>query len=211
MRVGYPVMRILLAIALAAAAPIAHHTSAGTQAARASLLTASDFGKGWTAAKAAQRGILVSCPGHTPSAKGIVETGVAASPTFSAAQTGPFVEQNRSVYATAAQAGTWWGHAVTPSLVTCVARDLTALAARGVKVKLLSAAKLAVTSTATHTAGYRVVADANGKRLYMDVIVIGSGATITDITISSFITPVPTKTEQALATVIARKLGGPSA
>ena len=58
---------------------------------------------------------------------------------------------------------------------------------------------------------YRVVATANGKKLYMDVIAIGSGATITDITISSFIAPVPPKTEQALAALVARKLGGPSA
>jgi hypothetical protein len=204
-------MRLLLAIALAAGTPVTHHTSAGTKAARASLLSAADFGKGWTGAKAAQRGILVSCPGHAPSAKGIVETGAAASPTFSAAQTGPFVQQNTSVYASAAQAGTWWSRAVTPTLVTCVADDLSALAARGVKVKLDSAAKLPVTTTATHTAGYRVIATANGKKLYMDVIVIGSGATITDITISSFINPVPAKTEQALAKLVARKLGGPSA
>jgi hypothetical protein len=204
-------VRVLLAIALTAGAPVAHHTSPGTTAARASLLTAADFGKGWSAAKAAQRGILLSCPGHAPSAKGIVETGVAASPTFSAAQTGPFVQQNTSVYATAAQASTWWSRAVTPSLSTCVADDLAALAARGVKVKLDSAGKLAVTTTAAHTAGYRVVATANGKKLYLDVIVIGSGATITDITISSFIAPVPAKTEQALAKVVARKLGGPSA
>lgn len=204
-------MRALLAIALAAGAPVAHHTTAGTKAARASLLTRADFGKGWSAAKAAQRGILVSCRGHAPNAKGVVETGAAASPTFSAAQTGPFVQQNTSVYASAAQAGTWWDRAVTPSLVTCVADDLAALAARGVKVKLDSAGKLAVTTSAAHTAGYRVVATANGKRLYMDVIVIGSGATITDITISSFIAPVPSATEQALAKVVARKLGGPSA
>jgi hypothetical protein len=204
-------LRVLLAILLAAGTPAAHHTTAGTKAARASLLTAADFGRGWRGAKAAQRGILVSCPGHAPSAKGIIETGAAASPTFSAAQTGPFVQQNTSVYATAAQANTWWSRAVTPSLVTCVARDLAALAARGVKVKLDSAGKLAVTTTAAHTAGYRVVATANGKKLYMDVIVIGSGATITDVTISAFIAPVPAKTEQALAKVVARKLGGPSA
>jgi hypothetical protein len=204
-------LRVLLAILLAAGTPAAHHTTAGTKAARDSLLTAADFGRGWRGAKAAQRGLLVSCPGHAPSAKGIIETGAAASPTFSAAQTGPFVQQNTSVYATAAQANTWWSRAVTPSLVTCVARDLAALAARGVKVKLDSAGKLAVTTTAAHTAGYRVVATANGKKLYMDVIVIGSGATITDVTISAFIAPVPAKTEQALAKVVARKLGGPSA
>jgi hypothetical protein len=204
-------MRILLAIALAAGTPVAHHTSAGTKAARAALLTAADFGKGWTSAPSGQRGVVLSCRGHSPSAKGIVETGAAASPAFSAAQTGPFVEQNASVYATTSQASTWWRRAVTPSLSTCAAGDLAALAAKGVKVTLTSAGKLPITTSAAHTAAFRIVATANGKKLYLDVVVLGAGATITDVTISSFIAPLPAKTEQALATLVARKLGGPSA
>ena len=204
-------MRFLLAIALVVAAPVAHHTSAGMQTARAALLTARDFGKGWTSVPSGQRGVVLSCRGHTPSAKGIVETGAAAAPAFSAAQTGPFVEQNASVYATAAQASTWWRRAVTPSLSTCAVGDLAALAAKGVKVTLVSAGKLPITTSAAHTAAFRIAATANGKKLYLDVIVLGAGATITDVTISSFITPVPAKTEQALAAVVARKLGGASA
>jgi hypothetical protein len=204
-------MRILLAIVLVAGTPVAQHTSAGTKAARAALLTAADFGRGWTSASSGQRGVVLSCRGHSPSAKGIVETGAAASPAFSGTQTGPFVQQNASVYATAAQASTWWRRAVTPSLSTCAAGDLAALAAKGVKVTLTSAGKLPITTSATHTAAFRIVATANGKKLFLDVIVLGAGSTITDVTISSFITPVPAKTEQALASLVARKLGGPSA
>src|SRR5262245_8960376 len=138
-RVRYWSMRILLAIALAAGTPAAHHTTAGTTAARAALVRLADFGKGWTsAASTSQQGVRFSCTGHAPNAKGIVEAGAASSPAFSAAQIGPFVQQNASVYATAAQADTWWRRAVTPSLVTCVAQTFTALAARGVKVAVVS-------------------------------------------------------------------------
>src|SRR5438105_5031204 len=109
-------MRVLLAIALAAGTPAMHHTSAGAKAARAPLLKASDLGKGWMSTAAAQQGVRFSCPGHTPNAKGIVETGAASTPAFSGSQAGPFVQQNVSVYATTGMANTWWQRAVTPSL-----------------------------------------------------------------------------------------------
>jgi hypothetical protein len=205
-------MRLLLAIALAAGTPAVHHTSAGTTAAKSSLLVLKDLGKGWTAAPpAAQEGVPLTCSGHSPSAKGIVETGAASSPAFSAAQTGPFVQQNTSVYLSTAQADTWWKRTVTPSLVTCAAGTFAALRAKGVKVVLVSQGKLSVTSALTHTAGYRVVATANGKKLYFDLIVLGTGRTITAVTISSFLQPVPAKYEQALARVIVGKVGGPAA
>jgi hypothetical protein len=202
-------MRVLLAILLAAGAPAVHHTSAGTQAARTSLLKLADLGKGWTgAAVTTQRGIQLSCPGHAPSAKGIVETGGAASPSFSGSQAGPFVQQNTSVYATTVQANAWWQRAVTPSLATCVAQTFDALAARGVRVKLLSKGKLPFSTALSHTAAYRVVATANGKKLYFDVILLGTGRTITDVTISSFLQPVPSKYERGLAALVVRKLRG---
>jgi len=80
-----------------------------------------------------------------------------------------------------------------------------------VKVSLSSQGPLPVTTSLQHTAAYRVVAIANGNRLYFDVIILAAGRTITDITISSFINPVPSKYEQALATLVVRKLGGPTA
>src|SRR5262245_40121279 len=118
MGVGYRVVRVLLAIVLAAATPAVHHTSAGTKAARASLLTPADLGKGWTAAAAPrQQGVPLTCTGHDPNAKGIVETGAASSPAFSATQAGPFVQQNKRVFENDAVAGEWWGRAGNPTLV----------------------------------------------------------------------------------------------
>jgi hypothetical protein len=204
-------MRVLLAIALAAGTPVAHHTAAGTNAAKAVLLTKAELGKGWSGAATPQQGVRLSCAGHAPSAKGIVEVGAASSPAFAAAATGPFVQQNTSVYATASQANRWWRRGVTPSLVVCVAQTFQALAARGVKVKVTSASKLPFTTPLDHTAAYRVAATANGNKLFFDVIVLGSGRTITAVSISSFLRPVSANDERALATVIVRKLGGPSA
>ena len=57
----------------------------------------------------------------------------------------------------------------------------------------------------------RVVATANGKKLYFDLIVLGTGRTITAVTISSFLQPVPARYEQALARLVVTKLGGPVA
>src|SRR5256885_16490467 len=98
MRVGYPsgtrnlrtgpLMRVLLAIVLAAGTPAVHHTSAGTRAAQASLLKLADLGKGWTAAAVTrQQGAPPTCTGHDPRAQGIVEARAASSPAVTAAQT----------------------------------------------------------------------------------------------------------------------------
>jgi hypothetical protein len=204
-------VRVLLAIVLAAGAPAVHHTTAGTHTAKAALLTAADLGKGWAATASTQEGVHLSCTGHNPSAKGIVEAGVASSPAFAASQAGPFVQQNVSVFASKSQADAWWRRAVTPSLVACFSGTIDALAARGVKISAVSRAKLPFPATLPHTAAYRVAATANGKKLYFDVVLLGSGRTITNLTVSSFLQPVPAKYERALAALIVRKLGGPAA
>jgi hypothetical protein len=205
-------MRLLLALVLAAGAPAHHHTAAGTKAARATLLTRTDVGKGWTAAApTSQQGVALTCPGHSPRGTGVVEVGAASSPAFSPAPTGPFVQQNTSVYASAAQAGAWWRRAVTPSLARCASETFAALGARGVKVGGVRSGKLEVSTVLPHTATYRINATANGKKLYFDLIVLGSGNTITAVTITSFVQPVSAKYESALAALIVRRLGGPAA
>jgi hypothetical protein len=201
-------VRVLLAIVLATGTPAVQHTSAGTRAAQASLLKLADLGKGWSAAAVTrQQGVPLTCTGHDPSAKGIVETGAASSPAFSVAQTGPFVQQNTSVFATTDEAGTWWRRAVTPTLVRCAAGTFQALRARGVKVSVVSQGTLPMSTALPHTAAFRVVAKANGKKLYFDLIVLGTGRTITGVTVSSFVQPVPARYERALAVLVARKLG----
>ena len=67
------------------------------------------------------------------------------------------------------------------------------------------------------TSAYRVVASlSSAKRsykrtLYFDVIMVGHGKTLSEITISSFVSPVPANVEAALATIVARKIGAQTA
>jgi hypothetical protein len=203
----------LLAALLAAAAPAMKHTTAGTNAARASLLKVADFGSGWTGKASPQTGLVLSCSGHSVSGAGIVETGAAAAPTISSKVPGTFVSQSTSVYATAAEANTYWRRGVTPGLVTCAAQTLEALRSRGIKVTITSQGSRLLTSALAHKAAYRVVATVGPNKLtyYLDVVVLGSGKTITALTITSIETPTSAKAENALAAIIASRLEGPSA
>jgi len=208
-------MRLLLAILLATAAPAAKHNAVDTTKARASVLAVKDLGKGWTGQASPQSGVTFSCPGFRPSGAGVVETGAAASPTFSYSQTGPFVLQKASVYATDGQASTYWRRAVTPKLLTCAVQTLQAVSARGVKVKIMKQTTYPLKTGITHTLAFRVAGSltSNGNTVtnYLDVIVLGSGRTITAITISSFRSAPPKDFELILAHEVAQKIGAPTA
>jgi hypothetical protein len=212
---------ILLAAAVlagpaAAAAPPARHTAGGTAAAKASLLELSDLGKAWTAGARGAPGIQLACKGWAPSGKGIVETGAAGSPSFAGTQVGPFVSQTTSVYASPKQASSYWARAVRPGLVACVVQTVDAIEAQGIQVKVLSKGALPVSKVSSLTAGYRVVANltAPGKtprKLYFDVVLVGRGNTLSELSMTSFVAPVPAKVENALAKLVASRIGGPTA
>jgi hypothetical protein len=199
---------LALAPAASAAGPVVEHTSSGTAAAKASLLTSTDLGKGWTSKATTQSGIQVSCTGYQPNGKGIAEIGVASSPSFSASSTGPFVVQETSVFASAAQARAYWKRALTAGLIACAKQSLSALATQGIKVKVVSAGTLPVQQVTPLTAGYRVVATLSSSanknlKTYLDWVFVGNGKTVTQIVISSF-QKLPAKYEYALA-ILANK------
>jgi hypothetical protein len=202
---------LVLAGAAGAAGPAIQHTAAGTAAARASLLTRIDLGSSFTATATKGAGIQVSCTGHVPSGKGIVETGAAASPSFSGGGAGPFIIQETSVYATTAQASTYWSRAVNAGLVSCTRQALETITSKGIKVKVDSQGPLQVQQVSPQTAGYRVVATLTSKtqkglKTYMDWILVGKGNALTEIEISAF-TPVPAKYEYALALIAYDRMG----
>jgi hypothetical protein len=206
----------VLAAPAAAAAPSAQHTAVGTTAAKGSLLTLSDLGKGWQAGTTGTPGLHLSCKGWSPNAKGIVETGAAGSPSFAATQVGPFLSQTTSVYATSKQASTYWARAVQPGLVACVVQTVAALEGRGIHVKVISKGALPVTKASSLTAGYRVVASLRSpgktpRKLYFDVVLVGRGNTLSELSMTSFVAPVPAKVEAALAKLVASRIGGPTA
>jgi hypothetical protein len=206
----------VLAGPAAAAAPSAQHTAAGTAAAKGSLLTLSDLGKGWKAGATGTPGLHLSCNGWAPSGKGVVETGAAGSPSFSATQVGPFLSQTTSVYGSSKQASAYWTRAVQPGLVACVVQTVAALQAQGIHVKVLSKGPLPLTKASNLTAGYRVVASLTSpgktaRKLYFDVVLVGRGNTLSELSMTSFVAPVPAKVEAALAKLVASRIGGPTA
>jgi hypothetical protein len=206
----------VLAGPAAAAAPSARHTAGGTNAAKASLLTRTDLGKSWTAGATGTPGLRLACKGWSPSGKGIVETGAAGSPSFASSQAGPFVSQTTSVYASPKQASTYWQRAVQPGLVSCVVQTVTAIEAQGIRVKVLSKGSLPVSKASNLTAGYRVVANLTSagktaRKLYFDVVLVGRGSTLSEISMTSFESPVPAQVENALAKLVASRIGTPTA
>jgi hypothetical protein len=206
----------VLAAPAGAAAPSAQHTAVGTTAAKGSLLTLSDLGKGWQAGATGTPGLHLSCKGWSPSAKGIVETGAAGSPSFAATQVGPFLSQTTSVYASSKQASTYWARAVQPGLVACVVQTVAALEGRGIHVKVVSKGALPVSKASNLTAGYRVVASLTSpgktpRKLYFDVVLVGRGNTLSELSMTSFVAPVPARVEAALAKLVASRIGGPTA
>lgn len=205
----------VLAGSAAAAGPRVAHTEAGNSAARTTLLTAADLGKGWTAAKPVAGRLILSCTGWQPSGAGVVETGGAGLPSLSAGPTGPIITQSTSVYASAGEATTLWDRSVKPGLLTCVRESLEAVTAHGIKVKILSQGALAVAKVGALTAGYRIVADLISPKqtlkTYFDVVLVGRGAELSEITISSFLDPVPADVEHALALLVYRDMGLPIA
>jgi hypothetical protein len=198
----------------AAAGPVVKRTSAGNATARAALLTAADLGKSWKAVPPkVQQAPGFSCRGYQPSEKGIVEIGAATSPSFSSG--GTILQQYTGVYASAKQASTLWARAVKAGLADCAAQTLETIESRGIKVSQLASGTLTLPKPIPRTAGYRVTATlhAGGRALktYFDVVLLSRGTTITEITISSFGEPVPSRSEQALAQIVAKRLGAPTA
>ena len=196
----------------AAAVPAKKHTPSGMTAAKSSLLTLKDLGKGWTATKAGSTGLQLSCTGYQPSGKGIVEIGSASSPNFTGGSTGPFLVQLASVFANTREAGTLWTRAVRPGLITCVAQTLKTITTRGIRVAITSQGALPISNVADRTAGYRVAATLSSKKqklkTYFDVVLVESGSTIYEITFSSLVSPVPANFERGVALIIAKRLGG---
>jgi hypothetical protein len=198
--------------AASAAGPARKETTAGTAAAKGSLLTLHDFGQGWTETATQGSGLDVTCSGHLPSGRGIVQTGHASSPTFAGGKVGPFIAQVTSVYATGAQASAYWRRAVTASLVNCARQSLETITAKGIKVKVLSQGALPLMKVAPLAAAYRVVATLTSSaqknlKTYVDWILVGQGKAVTEIMISSF-QVVPADFERALALIADKRMSG---
>lgn len=208
-----------------AAGPSVRLNRATEKAVRASLLTSKYFppSDGWSAAPPSDpQGFSLECPGWMPDETGIVETAAASSPTFAGVsggeKLGPFVEQATDAYATAAQAASLWRRAIAhPGLLACVVDSLDEVEQKGLRVTVVLEGGLPVERVSAMTIGFRVVAilsprkasasASSREKTYFDVILVGRGRSISELTISSIGSTVPTKVENALALIVYSRLG----
>lgn len=198
-------------IAPAAATAIARHvTPAGTALARRALLGRGDFGKGWSSEPAPRAVPPLTCPRFSPALGGATEVGDAASPTFRGSSNGPFVSQSVYVYATAGQRAAVWRAVVRRPLLRCVAASLAGGSGHGVRFAVTGKRLLSLPRIGVAAAGFRAsgTASTQGESIdvFLDVVVLGSGRTITAVSISSFEQPVARALELRLARSVAQRL-----
>lgn len=210
---------LLVPVAQAAKKPPAAghtHTTAGMAKAHRLLLTATDFPKSWTRSPPDKPVPGLTCGNFAPSTIGIVETGAAASPHFAAAAIGPFVFQTAYVYATAAQARTFWRRAVRPELARCLSQTVAQGSTQDVRFTVGKTQVLALPRIGERSAAYRVPATATiaptqttpGQTVpaYFDLLLIGRGTGMSAITLVALAEPVSNGLELAFARAAARRL-----
>jgi hypothetical protein len=121
------------------------------------------------------------------------------------------VSQVAYVYATGAQRATVWNALVRPRLVRCVAASLAAGSGDGVRFMVTGKRLVSLPKLGVAAAGYRVggTATSQGQSVdvFLDMVVLGSGRTISAISISTFEQPVARALEIRLARAVARRLG----
>jgi hypothetical protein len=183
---------------------------AGDAVARGVLLRRADFGNGWSSAPGPRSVPPLTCSRFSPPIRAAVtEVGDAVSPTFRQSSSGPFVSQLAYVYASGAQRAQVWRAVVQPRLVRCVAESLSAGSGHGVRFRVTGKRLLRLPRLGVAAAGYRASGEAisQGQAIdvFLDMLVLGSGRTITAISISSFEQPAARAVELRLARAVASR------
>jgi hypothetical protein len=202
----------LVLIAPAVAAGVARHvTPAGTALARAALLRRADLGRSWSSTPAPRPVPPLTCPRFSPAVRSAIEVGDAASPTFGRSSSGPFVSQAVYVYASAAQRTAVWKAVVRRPLARCVAASLVGGSGNGVRFsvtgkRLLSLPRIGGMAAAGYRASGTATSQGQSIDVFLDMLVLGSGRTITALSIASFEQPVARALELRLARTVAERL-----
>ncbi len=201
---------LLVALAVVATVPGVHHTAAGMTAAGRALVTRADVGPGWKAGVRPKKPGTLAC--RAPSTlKGVLETGAAVSPLYSASGSGPFVSASAFVYDTPAGAARFFAQIAKPNALPCLSQSLaTGKSAAGVtftvtRRQTLATPRLGVTAAAYRVVGHASVA-AQKVTVYADVILLQHASAIVELSFASFSEPVPPATEQRIARAAASRL-----
>jgi hypothetical protein len=201
---------LLLGPGTAAAASKSTLTAADTSLARAAVLLGADVGHGWSSQPAPNKVPPLTCTGFQPILSGVVETGAAASRTFSQTSSDLSVSSVAYVYKTAAQAAEVWHRVVTRRLLTCVADSLVSGSGHGVKFTVDRKQMLSLPSIGGGTRGYRVVGTASSTDqqlgVYLDAIVLERGRMLAVVSYADALVPAPRSLELRLARRIAGRL-----
>jgi hypothetical protein len=186
-----------------------HPTPAGMAVARQELLKRSDLGRGWTSMPAPKKVPPLTCPAFSPGLSGVVQIGAAISPTFQATLSGPFASQTAYAYASAAEERTVWREVARPHLLTCIAASLVR-SGGGAHFSVKSKRLLPLPALTVHAVGYRVAGTASVPNqtvnVWLDVLLLGSGTTVTEVSVSSFLEPPARGFELRLARVVAGRM-----
>lgn len=186
-------------------------TPGGVGLARAVLVRRGDFGHGWREQSPPPTAVPgLTCPAFAPPSARAAQIGAAASPTFEARANGPFVFEAAHAYANAADEATVWRALVRPRLVRCAAASLRSGAGQGVHFTVTAEKALSLPPLTAPAAGYRVSGVASLPYqmvdVYLDMLVVGRGATIAEIVLSSFEQPPPRALELRLVRTVARRM-----
>lgn len=186
-----------------------HTTAAGMALAHRTLLRRADLGPAWTSTAAPGTVPGLTCPAFSPALSGVVQIGDAISPTFAKSSTGPFASQTAYVYANASEEQTVWRVLARPHLLTCVAASLVR-SARGVHFAITGKRLLTLPSLPVRAKGYRVTGTASVRNqtvnVYLDVLLLGGGDEVTELSFSSFLAPAPRGLELRLARTVAGRI-----
>jgi hypothetical protein len=201
---------LALVTAASAAALTRHHTPGGQALAAAALLRRTDFGRGWRVSSAPAPG-PITCPGYSPATAGVFERGAVASPDFERAADGRFVSESAYAYASGAQRALFWRRVVRPRLLRCVTESFVHSSGHGVRFavtgkRLLPAPKLSVATAAYRVSGTATTAG-QPVDVYLDVLVLGSGAQLSELSIATVGAPAERAFELRLARIVAGRMG----
>jgi hypothetical protein len=134
----------------------------------------------------------------------------AASPTFAAASDGPFVGQTAYRYAAVADERQVWRSVARPQLLTCLARSLVQGAGHGVRFTVVSQRERPAPRLSARAASYALRATATrgtqSADVYLDVLLLGQGTGLSELSFSSVSGPPPAGLELRLARIVAGRL-----
>ena len=205
------VVRALMTALALLVTPGVHHTTAGTASAHRALLRPADLGVTWTAGATPKKIGGLACDGSAEP-PGIVETGAAVSPTYRESSAGPFLSQSVFVYGSSTGAVRFYQAVARPSALDCLVRSVTSVGGTGQSIaftiskrEALPAPKVGVTASAYRVVG-RAATQAQHVTIYVDVVLLQRGPTISQLSFSSFSAPVAGSDELRVARAAATRL-----